>query len=236
MNTKLNFLYIVLLAFVLFATPVNASEGTDTVIIPEDLASCTAGIDNDLDGLAGFLGDEDCDLFVVTETSTSTATTTATTTEPVATTTSETATTNPVVAPVVVPPTSNGGFSGPSFGSGPATGGFSGGITSGTPISTVISSSTLGTCADVFTTYMRKGKTNNVTEVTRLQRILGVKQTGFFGTLTQNAVNAFQLKYSDNVLRPWGINYATGYFYKTTQRQMNMLLCPTVDFPMPVLN
>lgn len=135
-------------------------------------------------------------------------------------------------------PTPNGGTSGPSFGGGSSSGGssFGSGITSGTPISTVISTSTFGTCADVFTTYMRKGRTNNVTEVKRLQRLLGVKQTGFFGTLTYNAVSAFQLKYTDTVLKPWGISYATGYFYKTTQRQMNMLLCPNVDFPMPVLN
>ena len=83
---------------------------------------------------------------------------------------------------------------------------------------------------------MRKGQTNNITEVKRLQKILGVIETGFFGNLTFNAVKAFQLKYADNVLAPWGINYATGYFYKTTQRQMNMLLCPSIDFPMPVLN
>lgn len=176
------------------------------VFVENTQVLCTDGEDNNGNGMTDFQ-DIDCAAFA-----------------PVATTT-----------PATTTPT--GGTVGSTFGSGSSfSSSFGSGITSGTPISTVISTSTAGTCADVFTTYMRKGQTNNVTEVKRLQKLLNVKETGFFGTLTFNAVKAFQLKYADSVLKPWAINYATGYFYKTTQRQMNMLLCSTVDFPMPVLN
>ena len=95
---------------------------------------------------------------------------------------------------------------------------------------------------DPMKTYIKLGRKNSVKEVTRLQAFLNVNlglklnPSGFYNLATYNAVKSFQLKYTDNVLTPWGINKATGYFYKTTQRQMNMLLCPNVNFPMPVLN
>ncbi|MBC7766775.1 peptidoglycan-binding protein, partial [Arenimonas sp.] len=140
--------------------------------------------------------------------------------------------------PVVVVST-GGGTVGSSFGSGPSFGGSSSGITSGTPVSTVITSTS--TC-NAMKTYIKKGRKNNVAEVTRLQTFLNqnlglkISSTGFYGNKTFDAVRTFQLKYKDTILTPWGIGYSTGYFYKTTQRQMNMLLCPNVNFPMPVLN
>ena len=97
------------------------------------------------------------------------------------------------------------------------------------------------TC-NAMKTYIKKGRKNNVAEVTRLQTFLNqnlglkISSTGFYGNKTFDAVRTFQLKYKDTILTPWGIGYSTGYFYKTTQRQMNMLLCPNVNFPMPVLN
>ncbi len=75
---------------------------------------------------------------------------------------------------------------------------------------------------------MKRGGKNDVNEVKKLQRFLNVKETGFFGKLTFNAVKAFQLKYADQILSPWGHKDATGYFYKTTQKQANLILCPAV--------
>ena len=139
--------------------------------------------------------------------------------------------------------------SGPSFGggSGPSFSSSLSGITSGTPVSAistgtpVSATSSEPVCAEMLKTYMKKGKNNNTAEVKKLQgllnKYLGLKipTTGFFGNMTIDGVKAFQLKYKDSVLTPWGITAPTGYFYKTTQRQMNLLLCSTAEIPMPVL-
>lgn len=47
--------------------------------------------------------------------------------------------------------------------------------------------------------------------------------TGYFGTLTRNAVNAFQLKYKDEVLTPIGLNYPTGQVRKMTRSKLNSI-------------
>jgi hypothetical protein len=53
---------------------------------------------------------------------------------------------------------------------------------------------------------------------------------------TKMAVKDFQKKYLPDVLTPWGISDSTGIVYKTTQRMINKIACPTLDIPMPVLN
>ncbi|MBC7981722.1 hypothetical protein H7X65_01445, partial [Candidatus Parcubacteria bacterium] len=178
--------------------------------VENTIGLCTDGIDNDEDTLVDY-ADGDCPAV---------------------------ATTTPPTTTVV----GGGGVVGSSFGSGPSTGGFGGGITSGTPISGVFTQGTTTASCVPMTTYIKLGKKNSMQEVTRLQAFLnvhmGLKLTpsGFYNSATYNAVKSFQLKYKDNVLTPWGITAPTGYFYKTTQRQMNMILCPNVNFPMPVLN
>jgi peptidoglycan hydrolase-like protein with peptidoglycan-binding domain len=59
---------------------------------------------------------------------------------------------------------------------------------------------------------------------------------GDFDAATIDAVKAFQTKYALEVLAPWGITDATGIVFKTTQRMINMILCPGLDLPMPELN
>ena len=190
------------------------------VFAENTLVLCTNGEDDNGNGMTD-LQDVDCSAFA-----------------PVATTT---ATTTPEVA--------TGGTVGPSFGSGTSFGSsFGSGITSGTPVSAIATGtpiSATGTepvCAEMLKTFMKKGKTNNVSEVKKLQGLLNkylglsLPTTGFFGNATHNAVKSFQLKYKDTILTPWAITAPTGYFYKTTQRQMNLLLCSTADIPMPVLN
>ncbi len=194
-----------------------ADPDCSSFIIPattsETLTSCTAGTDADGDTLTG-LADPDCVTFLVT------------------TSTSTEATSTPVVST----------FSGPSFGSGSTIGG---GISSGSPISSITSGSVISAtstatttepnCADMFKTYMKKGKKNDINEVKKLQKLLNIKTTGFFGDLTEKAVKTFQEKYTDSVLKPWGLTKSTGYFYKTTQRQANLLLCSSANIPMPEL-
>jgi len=45
--------------------------------------------------------------------------------------------------------------------------------------------------------------------------------TGFFGTLTQAAVIRFQQKYSDEILKPWGLVEGTGIADKSTRKKLN---------------
>jgi Putative peptidoglycan binding domain len=200
-----------------------ASDTLPPTLMENTQILCIDGEDNDGDNKTD-LADPECSIFL-----------------PVATSTP--ATTTPETVPNNI--NTGSGSTGSNFGSGPSFGsGFSSGLSEGTPVSSVIATSSPEVCSDTFTTYMRKGSLkNNKNEVKKLQNFLNenlglnIPLTGFFGNLTHDAVMKFQLKYSGNVLNPWGINYATGYFYKTTQRQANMLLCRLVEeIPMPVLN
>ena len=88
---------------------------------------------------------------------------------------------------------------------------------------------------------------NDPSEVKKLQIFLNgnlginLPITGYYGFLTIAAVNRFQLKYNESVLAPWvpyGLPSAmdpTGYVYKTTQRWINVLMCPPLDLPLPHL-
>lgn len=134
---------------------------------------------------------------------------------------------------------------GPTGGSGGGSGFFGGSITSGTPISSTATSTNVDginmTCGNLFKTFMKKGNVNDKVEVIRLQAFLnkhlGTKLMvdGIFGSKTEAAVKQFQLKYKDSTLTPWGLTLPTGYVFKTTQRQLNLLVCPANDIPMPVL-
>lgn len=112
----------------------------------------------------------------------------------------------------------------------------------------VLGESTGNSCP-MITTFMKEGKTNDVNQVVLLQSFLNTNlgislpTTGFFGALTHKAVNDFQLKYKDDVLKPWvdlellpSINIPTGYVYKTTSYTINKILCPDSVITEPVLN
>jgi len=47
---------------------------------------------------------------------------------------------------------------------------------------------------------------------------------GVFDKLTDDAVKKFQTKYTSEVLKPWGLKRATGWWYKTTSKKANELL------------
>ena len=98
------------------------------------------------------------------------------------------------------------------------------------------------TCTAILDTYMRKNMVNNPIKVMILQTFLNfdlglsLDINGIFDQSTDEAVREFQLKYSEEVLKPWGITSPTGYLYKTTLRWINMLSCQTLNLPMPELN
>jgi hypothetical protein len=145
----------------------------------------------------------------------------------------------------------DGGNTGDTGGSGPSgdttvtdTGGSSGG--GGPLILGQInggSGQVLGaSCGLYMNVFLKRGQSNDPDQVTKLQKFL-VKHgfarftpTGFFGSQTQAAVNAFQSKYFGEVLKPWGLAGSTGYVYKTTTRWINMIECPELTLPMPELN
>ena len=48
--------------------------------------------------------------------------------------------------------------------------------------------------------------------------------TGYFGNLTKQAVIRFQEKYFDEILKPWGNKYGTGFVGPTTRAKINEIL------------
>lgn len=85
-----------------------------------------------------------------------------------------------------------------------------------------------------FTNNLYYGMNNS--EVAMLQRCLGYEKdddgymfplyqspTGYFGGLTLKAVKRFQVKYSDEILKPLGLVEPTGYVGESTRKKLNKL-------------
>ncbi len=78
-----------------------------------------------------------------------------------------------------------------------------------------------------FTTYYRKGEKGG--EISEIQSFL--KGQGFnpgridgvMGDRTISAIKAFQSKYFDDILKPWGLKKATGRWYQSTRFKANDL-------------
>ncbi len=106
------------------------------------------------------------------------------------------------------------------------------------PVGQVLGAET-SVCNFAIDTYMRRGYQNNTSQVIILQNLLnkylGTKLTpdGNYGASTEAAVKAFQIKYGDNILKPWGLTSPTGIFYKTTLVQAKNLECPVTILPIP---
>jgi uncharacterized repeat protein (TIGR01451 family) len=89
---------------------------------------------------------------------------------------------------------------------------------------------------------------NDPTEVDKLQVFLNMNLgtdlaiTGQYNQSTIQAVDQFQVKYYQEVLAPWvplGLPTEftpTEYVYQTTQRWINLIMCPSLNLPMPVLH
>ena len=91
----------------------------------------------------------------------------------------------------------------------------------------------------LITTYMRRNKANDSEDVKRLQNFLntemgsGLPVSGIFGLATEKAVKAFQVKYTEDILTPWGITQPTGYVFKLTKWKINALICASLNVPKP---
>jgi hypothetical protein len=110
----------------------------------------------------------------------------------------------------------------------------------GTPASVFATPNVEVTSAECFYlhNYMRKDFNNNRVEVLKLQGFLinfeghnEVSLTGVFDQATFNAVSAFQVKYSSDVLEPWGYTGPTGYAYILTLKKINEIYCQRI-FPL----
>lgn len=126
-------------------------------------------------------------------------------------------------------------------------GGFTPFIVTGGPSSsagTVLGASTddAASCSISFVNYMKRGQRGaDVRELqVFLNKELGLKipLTGYFGSQTEAAVRAFQLKYASEILAPWANvgklpnqNTSTGYVYKTTLRKINLIRCAALNIP-----
>jgi len=116
-----------------------------------------------------------------------------------------------------------------------STSGYS--ITTGLPCSgtILVTPPTIPTppvCAPYMTKYIQLGVANDSAEVKKLQDFLikyegfsDLAETGIYDDATYNAVKAFQLKYANDILTPWGFTAPTGYVQRTTIKKINEIYC-----------
>ncbi len=89
---------------------------------------------------------------------------------------------------------------------------------------------TAGACSPLITQPLRAGS-GDALDVGNLQRFLKniegatIRTDGVFDRATDGAVRAFQEKYAQTVLEPWGLEKGTGYVYTTTMKMINDLAC-----------
>jgi len=96
-------------------------------------------------------------------------------------------------------------------------------------------------CGIYLTTYMRLGYQNDIEDTKRLQSFLNsylsmsLDVNGNFGSDTFAAVRKFQMLRESQVLTPWGLtkNEPTGIVYLTTQTDINNIMCPDLNLPIP---
>lgn len=149
--------------------------------------------------------------------------------------------------PADQPASNNGGGGGGVIVSGPLSIGFVNTNTNTEGGGLVLGASTdlPASCTPYLTGYVGKG--GNPELVKKLQNFLNKELDlslivdGIFGLDTKQAVKDFQLKYWDQILKPWvphGLpsdHTPTGFVYKTTTRMINLLQCSSLDLPMPQL-
>lgn len=115
------------------------------------------------------------------------------------------------------------------------------------PTGEVLGAST-GNCDLYLYKYIKLGSNNDPVEVIKLQYFLNkylglnLPMDGVYSQDDFDAVTAFQLNYKDDVLQPWvdvgllaSSNDPTGYVYRTTQRKINLIVCPELGLAIPDL-
>lgn len=132
-----------------------------------------------------------------------------------------------------------GGGGGGTGGGGGGTGGGGGGSFSsggGSGFVTPIAGEVLGvtTECNYLNSYLKRGQNNDMVEVMKLQSFLKtfegfntVEINGIFDDATFDAVSAFQKKYGNDILTPWGyeVDSSTGYVYILTKKKVNEIYC-----------
>ncbi len=94
-------------------------------------------------------------------------------------------------------------------------------------------------CGIYVDKFLRRNHNNNPETVKKVQQFLndymntGLAVDGIYGSKTETAVMAFQLKHTERVLAPWGISNPTGIFYLTTQTEVNNIMCPELNLDIP---
>lgn len=94
-------------------------------------------------------------------------------------------------------------------------------------------------CSEYLFEYIKKGANNNPVEVTKLQQFLNnfeafnLSVNGIYDDASYNAVHAFQTKYLNDIMIPWGATRSSGYVYYTTKKKINEIYCQfTKEFPL----
>lgn len=101
-------------------------------------------------------------------------------------------------------------------------------------------------CGVYLRDYLRMGAQNDPDQVKKLQAFLNdtidsdLEIDGIFGVKTEVAVRQLQMKYRDEILKPWedagfGDLAPTGYVYITTRHFINVSKCKDLDVVRPPL-
>ncbi len=132
---------------------------------------------------------------------------------------------NPAPTPAC---TVNCGGGGGGGGNGPIVGSYGG---SNGPIVPEVAGASTTSCYYLYD-YLRKDFNNNPVEVKKLQVFLRdlegfstVQVTGIYDDQTITALDAFQWRYKDDILTPWGHTAPTSYTYILTKKKVNEIYC-----------
>ncbi len=153
-------------------------------------------------------------------------------------TTTITVTAAPVTPTPTPTPTTGGGGNGGGGG-----GGGNGPISTIQPVNGTGPGLVLGaeteSCDEYLQGYIHYGRANDSVEVTKLQSFLNnfegynLAVSGSYDQASLAAVHAFQTKYANRILAPWGATQSTGYVYYTTRKTINEIYCAfTKEFPL----
>ncbi len=145
---------------------------------------------------------------------------------------------------ILVPPTpeviivggsdTTGADANPIISSVVSSGGSSSGSRSNNFIAIATSSASIATTSiscNYLTGYLKFGAENDSVEVTKLQTFLknieniNVDINGKFDDKTFEGVKAFQAKYIDETMSPWGSRTPSGQVFFTTKKKINEIYC-----------
>ncbi len=154
---------------------------------------------------------------------------------------SPTTTPSPTTSPAPTGNSNSGGGLGGNFAAG---GFFYGGTVSSAAVNLALESTTTAsstqmnsatsttiTTCNLLQAYIKSGANNPPAEVIKLQTFLSdiehanININGIYDAETFAAVMAFQKKYQNTILGPWGTTIPTGYVYITTLKNVNKLAC-----------